>query len=442
MKKKIIIPIVICLFIVICIVGFIVWNNKTVSTITLDINPSIEINLNRNEKVNSIVALNEDAKEIVDGIEGKSLEDAFEIIATNLVEKNYAYSGNNLDVILHVEGKFTSDDISKKIEYEFGKKDIHTEVIIVEEITEEDEELAKKYNVSPAKASYINSIAKENDNISLDDLANKPVNELKETKETGNYCDEGYTLENDKCFKEKERIDAINGSVCPNGYTDFNGKCYRETRIIENNQLSCREGFKLVDNDCVRTDTHKAEKRCNNGELRGDKCLERTIIGEAYEFCRDSGRTLYDHKCLATKPTINGGCLNGDMLLNGKCVNTRNDYYMAEWKCPDGRVKSNADGSLQDNDTHCYGEKFTSDYSYSCEDESYTLVGDDCTITYKEPPERELTCQNGSIKTENGRCIDQNDSKEKIDGFYCEGINDRLEGNKCIIYDVVEAKHN
>ena len=48
MKKKIIIPIgIVALFLVI---GFIIFdNNKIVSTITLDINPSIEINLTRNE---------------------------------------------------------------------------------------------------------------------------------------------------------------------------------------------------------------------------------------------------------------------------------------------------------------------------------------------------------------------------------------------------------
>ena len=61
MKKKIIIPVIVCLIIIIGITGFIIWNNRTVSTITMDINPSIEINLNRNDRVNSIVALNNEA---------------------------------------------------------------------------------------------------------------------------------------------------------------------------------------------------------------------------------------------------------------------------------------------------------------------------------------------------------------------------------------------
>ena len=71
MKKKIIIPVIVCLIIIIGITGFIIWNNRTVSTITMDINPSIEINLNRNDRVNSIVALNNEAKDIIESLGGK-----------------------------------------------------------------------------------------------------------------------------------------------------------------------------------------------------------------------------------------------------------------------------------------------------------------------------------------------------------------------------------
>ena len=71
MKKKIIISIIGCLILIIGIIGFIIWNNnRIVSTFTLDINPSIEINLDKNDKVKSVVALNEDAK----GIIGKDLK--------------------------------------------------------------------------------------------------------------------------------------------------------------------------------------------------------------------------------------------------------------------------------------------------------------------------------------------------------------------------------
>ena len=56
MKDKKIVFVVIGLLIVLGILGFAMWNNRTISTITLDINPSVEIKLGKNEKVKSVRA--------------------------------------------------------------------------------------------------------------------------------------------------------------------------------------------------------------------------------------------------------------------------------------------------------------------------------------------------------------------------------------------------
>ena len=71
--KKVLLIVSVIVVITIGVIGFILYNNRTVSTITLDINPSIEINLNKDNKVKSVVALNDDAKDIVDrDFKGKS----------------------------------------------------------------------------------------------------------------------------------------------------------------------------------------------------------------------------------------------------------------------------------------------------------------------------------------------------------------------------------
>ena len=225
MKKKIIIPIgIVALFLVI---GFIIFdNNKIVSTITLDINPSIEINLTRNEKVKSVVALNEDAKEIVNGnLKGKSIDDTLKQITDNLIEKGYVAEENFLEIILYSEGDISNKELETKLKETLEKKKIDSNITTIKKVSKEDEELAKKYDVSPAKISYIKSIIKDNENINIEDLSNKSVSELKETKETGKYCDKGYTLEGDWCLKEKERISATSSEVCPHGYAEHEGKC-------------------------------------------------------------------------------------------------------------------------------------------------------------------------------------------------------------------------
>ena len=65
MKKKIVISIIVALILVIGIVSFILFNNSITTTITLDINPSIEISLTRNKKIKNVVALNDAAKKVL-----------------------------------------------------------------------------------------------------------------------------------------------------------------------------------------------------------------------------------------------------------------------------------------------------------------------------------------------------------------------------------------
>ena len=152
MKKKIIISIIGCLVLVIGIIGFIFWNNRTISTITLDINPSIEINLTRNEKVKSVVALNEDAKEIVNGnLKGKSIDDTLKQITDNLIEKGYVAEENLLEIILYSEGDISNKELETKLKETLEKKKIDSNITTIKKVSKEDEELAKKIRCKPCK---------------------------------------------------------------------------------------------------------------------------------------------------------------------------------------------------------------------------------------------------------------------------------------------------
>jgi len=435
MKKKIIISIIGCLILIIGIIGFIILNNnRIVSTFTLDINPSIEINLDKNDKVKSVVALNEDGKGIISkDLKGKSLDDTFDLLITNLIDGGFI-EDNYVDVIVYSNEKLSSEDIGEKVEFSFGKKEVHAEIIVIDKITKEDEELAKKYNVTPAKILYIKSIIKDNENINLEDLANKPVNELKETKETGKYCDKGYTLEGDWCLREKERVSAISGEVCPRGYAEHEGKCYEEVGAIETNNYVCNDGFKLINNNCVSEEIDDARGKCDSGDYDpvSGYCIKKELIGEAEEYCRLTPATdiLMNHKCYGPKPTINGSCLNGDRLINGGCVDM-SSYYESDYRCKTGDLG---------NDNKCYKEVKTKPTSYYCERDGI-LNGTKCEVKHTQKPQKERTCPSGYTSIDDGsRCLNYNKTVNKENGYYCEQENSKLSGKTCIIYEMVEAK--
>lgn len=450
MKKKIIIPIIILILIIGCI-SFIKLNNRIVSTITIDINPSIEIGLNKKEKVVKMKALNEDAKEIVNKkYNNKTLEETFNLLAKDLNEKGY---DNNIDVILYSDGEVK--EVEKKLEFIFGENNIHTQIIVIEEVTKEDKELAKKYNISPAKVSYIKTIVNENKNINIDVLVNKPVTELNETKRSGKYCDPEYTLEGDWCIKEIDREPAKRGNVCPERYYEKDGICYEEVGVLEKDNYVCRKEFTLKDNKCVREQVMEATPSkyvCNSGTAKtrlelgltgpndGDAnyvvCVDtsngthpvspcETNDGTEYTF---SGGTCYWHRA----PVIAEGC-PGKIQVNGECWDDASNILICVG-ARDGKRYNSRDEFCENSIK--YTDPIVSEYK--CEIENAKLSKDKCIIEEVEDAQKERYCPNGYTKTEEDRCINKNNIKEKQDGYYCE-FGKRLEKDECITIESIEA---
>ena len=443
MKRKIIIGVIICFVLAIIIVGFVLWNNRTVSTITLDINPSIEINLDKNNKVKSIIAINEDAKDIIsDELINKSLDETIFFLSNKLAHDKYV-NDDRIKIILYTKGKVSIESVESRLKNAFNEKDIDTEIILVESISKEDEQLAKKYDVSPAKVSYIKTITQDNETISIESLVNESVDDLIETKMTGKYCDKGYTLEGDWCLKEKERFEAKEGAVCPSNYTEYNGKCYEEAMAHQSDEYTCDKGFTLTDGKCIIKDTRDALGRCDTGEYKDGYCIVKTYTGDAREYCRITPSTdlLYNGRCLGRKPPINGGCLGNDKMIGGYCYDTSpSSGYKADWVCPDGSFITNPDGSLMYPDKKCYKETKTNPTSYYCEEDGI-LNGKKCEYITTEEPIKEWICPNGYTPIDDGsRCINKNKSANKENGFVCEGENARVSGKTCIIYDAIPAK--
>lgn len=459
MKKKIIIPIMICLFLVIGIIGFIIWNNKIISTITLDINPSIEINLNRNEKVKSIIALNDDANKVIsDNIKGKSLEDTFKILITNLIEEGYIEEENNINVILYVDGKITNKEVAEQIEFEFGKKNVHSEIIVIDKITSEDENLAKQYNISPAKVTYIRTLTDESENLSVEDLANKPVSEIIETKNTGNYCDKDYILEGDWCLKEINRIQASSGETCPSGYYEYNGKCYKEGRMEETDELTCREGFTLKGTKCenvIITDAEPSKYTCSKGEAKtrlelnqaspndGNAnevvCVDYSTATHPVSPCETNDGTEYTisgGKCYWHRaPVIEAGC-PGKIQIGGMCWDDASNIFICEGYRDGKRYTSKSE--YCENSIKYIAPTVT---EYKC-NEDFTLKGTKCEKVETEDAWHKTNCESGYTEVDNGRCINKNNTTNKIDGYICNINNSKIVGNFCVIYEKVEAQHD
>ena len=454
MKNKIII---VCLIIVIGFAGFIIWNNRVMSTITLDINPSLEINLDKESNVKNIIALNNDAKDIISNkLRGKSLDYTLDTITNNLIEKGYV-NDNQIEIIIYSTGIINRDDVELKIKNSFAEKNINVEARAISNVTKEDKKLAKKYNVSPAKISYIKSIIEENENISIDNLANKSIRELDETKNTGFYCDKDYTLEGTVCVKEIKKFKAKYDIMCPNGYSEYEGKCYEDTIILDKDEWKCNEPLKYDGSKCTYTDIINPvpQYECEIGEIykKGDLFLIGGIKNAEKYYCVDKStgekpvlrclknknHIMINGKCYnGPAPLINGGCPDGGVKRNGWCYSLDNED---QWECPDGNIYMKSKETIPElcPDTFTYREPKI--VGYSCP-EGYQLENNKCSLTRNEEAFREKYCPSGFTLIEDRMCLNKNKTTEKISGYYCEEERAKLVDDYCTITEEKEAKHN
>ncbi len=448
MKKKVIIPIIICVL-VIGIILFFALNKKVVSTITLDINPSIKVNLDKDNKVINVKAVNSDAKKILSSeYKNKTIEEFFDLLATKVVENNYVNSNyDNMGIIIYADGNINVNDLPPILEDSFKDEGVHLDLVVIEEITKEDIELAKKENVNPAKISYIKSIIKDSEELSIDKTFDKSVSELKEMKESGMYCEGDYKLDGSWCIKETSSKAASKGMICPEHYEEINGTCYKSFPILEKKGVyRCDNGEKLEGDKCIRIQETAAEPvkySCQSGKL--------TLLSDVLNIPAESGGNKYvcinndsviypksacvekiNGKCYQgpSKPTIDGKCLNSDIMRNGRCYEAK-PY---EWVCPDGKIKNSQDEPCGIKN---YKDAYVSEYK--CQDDR-KLEGDKCVLYETKQAFAYRYCAEGYSIYEDSKCIDYKVKAEKSSGYYCKGENTKLVGDKCISYESIPAK--
>ena len=454
MRKKILLLIVIIL--ILGVSGFIIWNNRTVVTIMMEINPSIEIRLNKNDKVVKVIPLNDDAKDIIPGkFYGKSLDSTMDMIIDNLISNNYV-TDREVNIIMSITGVMDEDAIIVGIFDQFNEKNIHADIMVVDTVSAEDKKIASQYNISPVRAAYINMMLQENTNLDIVDLSNKPIRELRDIRNTGKYCDVGYSLEGDFCLKEKERINAPTGDVCPDEYYKYDGKCYRITPSIDGDEYACPDGYTLTEeNECVGKEIHDAIPNftCATGELmkRGNVrnqryrdsgdweeyvCENTADAKYPTERCYTSEHAIINGKCaMGPKPLLPTptGCEGDDINYNGGCYDpTPDEPYI----CPDGFRYDTNDQPCPDTFTYTKASG-----NYTCPD-GYILSGSKCTRDVVRSADFKKTCPDGYTIVDYDRCINKQDTAEFVKGYVCTEPDSRLVDDKCILYESVLAKFN
>ena len=171
--------------------------NAVASVVSLDVNPSSELKVNRSEKVLVCTPLNEDAKAILADmgngadLKGAKLDVAVNAIVGSLVRNGYLNSISSA-IMISVEDKDTAR--AEKLQRELtstvdgvlqtseSRASVLTQTLTQDAVLEQQ---ARENSISTGKAALVNRVLELNPALKFDALAKLSVEELKDLAEAG-----------------------------------------------------------------------------------------------------------------------------------------------------------------------------------------------------------------------------------------------------------------
>lgn len=161
--------------------------------VSLDVNPSIQLQVNSKERVLSADALNDDAQVILEGMDlkGTQLNVAVNAIVGSLLQHGYLDKISSA-ILISVEDQ----DLQRASQLESSLTDtvnsalqnVSSGAAVLSQAIASDaelESLARSSNLSVGKAALIRDVQALNNSLSLDDLSALSVEELEQLRQTG-----------------------------------------------------------------------------------------------------------------------------------------------------------------------------------------------------------------------------------------------------------------
>ena len=183
------------LAVVCCVFGLTSWRgaNAVASVVSLDVNPSIQLQVSKNEKVLSAEALNEDARVILDGMDlkGTQLKVAVNAIVGSLLQNGYldrlssailiSVEDDDAQRAAHLESDLTAE-VGTALENASAGAAILSQILSMDTGLQAQ---AQSSSISVGKAAMIRDIQSLNSQLDFDALSALSVEELKQLRETG-----------------------------------------------------------------------------------------------------------------------------------------------------------------------------------------------------------------------------------------------------------------
>lgn len=162
-------------------------NNAVASLVSLDVNPSIQLEVNKNEKVLSATPMNDDGAEILDGMDlkGTQADVAMYAIIGSLLQHGYVDElANSILITVEDDDKARGEKLQQELTAQADAALANAQVngAVLAQTLQNSEELSQKaqeYGISTGKAALIQAIVEGSNNTkTFEDLVGLSINEL------------------------------------------------------------------------------------------------------------------------------------------------------------------------------------------------------------------------------------------------------------------------
>jgi len=160
--------------------------DTAVSVVTMDINPSIQLQLNQQDDVINVIASNKDAQTIIKDMDliGADVDVAMHAIVGSMVQEGFLNEKQNT-VLLSVENNNVNEKI--RLEQELGQEISSllstykiTPAIVSQDVTKNTqlEEMATTYDISLSKAALVQDVVSKKETYKVEDLVKLSTQDL------------------------------------------------------------------------------------------------------------------------------------------------------------------------------------------------------------------------------------------------------------------------
>jgi len=159
--------------------------NEVASIVSLEVNPSIELRINKEEEVLEANAMNADAEEILSGmkLEGVDIHTATNAIVGSLLKHGYIDELAN-SILLSVEdedsvrGDTLQETLSREINAILNGASVNASILSQYVEGEGVDAVSHEYDISHGKAALIEHILQANKQYTFEELSKLSINEL------------------------------------------------------------------------------------------------------------------------------------------------------------------------------------------------------------------------------------------------------------------------